>query len=156
MGSDSIGLEIYKAQKSDLSEILELQKNAFYSEAVFYNNFNIQPLLQTLEDIKAEFTHKVFLKAVIGDKIVGSVRASMIDKKTCFIEKLVVLQEFRNKGIGYELLKRIQKQFSAAKRFELATGKLSAKNIHIYEKDGFKIYREERISKIPMVFMEKR
>ena len=156
MVKDYNELVITKALKSDLSEILELQKKAFYSEAVFYNNFNIQPLLQTLEEINGEFKNKVFLRAVIGDRIVGSVRASMTDKKTCFIEKLVVLQEFRNKGIGYELFTRVQKQFPAAKRFELVTAKLSAKNIHIYEKDGFKIYREERISKIPMVFMEKR
>jgi GNAT superfamily N-acetyltransferase len=155
MASDGTGLEIYKAQKSDLPEILELQKSAFYTEAVFYNNFSIQPMVQTIEDIGDEFKFKLFLKAVIGEQIVASVRAAMIDKKTCFIEKLVVLQEFRDKGIGYKLLTRIQTHFPTAKRFELATGKLSAKNIHIYEKDGFKIYREERISKIPMVFMEK-
>ena len=81
---------ITKAVSSDLPKILEVQKQAFYSEAVFYNDFNIQPMRQTLEEISEEFKNKVFLKASIDGRIVGSVRASrsLENEKTCFIEKL--------------------------------------------------------------------
>lgn len=157
MDNDNIGPVIARVQQSDLPEILELQKSSFYTEAAFYNNFNIPPMNQTIEEITEEFKKKIFLKAMTKNSILGSVRGSLAsgDNKTCVIERLFVSQDFRNMGIGYMLLTAIQEAFPKAKRFELATGKLSAKNIHLYEKAGFKIYREERISKIPMVFMEK-
>lgn len=64
-------MEIKKANKEDLTDILKLQKVAFLQEAKLYNNFNIQPLSQTIEEIKTEFESKVFLKTEIDLKIVG-------------------------------------------------------------------------------------
>ena len=51
---------IRKANKNELPEILALQKEAFYSEALFYDDFSIPPLHQSIEDISIEFTEKTF------------------------------------------------------------------------------------------------
>ena len=66
---------ILKADISDASEILALQKISYLSEAEIYWDFTIPPLVQTLGEIEGEFTDHLFLKAVVGDRIVGSVRA---------------------------------------------------------------------------------
>ena len=100
---------------SDLDEILALQKLAYLSEAEIYNDFSIPPLLQTLGEIRKEFNEKTFLKAVDSGKIVGSVRANMIDG-TCYIGRLLVHPDYQNKGIGTELLKKIKKNFKDCKR----------------------------------------
>jgi len=55
---------ILRAEASDMEEILKLQCAAYQSEALLHNDFTIQPLRQTLDEIKAEYHESVFLKAV--------------------------------------------------------------------------------------------
>ena len=67
---------IRRAVVADAPEILALQKLAYYDEAVLYNAFEMPPLTETVEEIEAEFVDHIFLKAVAGDKLVGSVRGT--------------------------------------------------------------------------------
>ncbi|MGD9162849.1 MAG: GNAT family N-acetyltransferase [Desulfobacteraceae bacterium] len=146
---------IKKAIKADAQEILDLQKLAYLSEAGIYNDFTIQPLHQGLDEITSEIESQYVLKCVVNDKIVGSVRAYM-SEGTCFINKLIVHPEFQNQGIGTKLLKEIENEFVHAKRFELFTGYKSRKNLHIYHRFGFEIFKQEKISEaLTLVFLEK-
>ena len=70
-----IKIEIEKAHKSDVEEILKLQKLAYISEAEIYNDYTIPPLLQTIEEIRQEFNSKQFLKVTNNKRIIGSIRA---------------------------------------------------------------------------------
>ena len=142
------------SELADLPEILDVQKLAFRSEAELYNNCCIPPMRQTVDDLAEELKTKVFLKAVVGNKIVGSVRAAEKDG-ICFIEKLSVHPDYQNRGIGYRLLESIRERFPGANAFELATGQKSVKNIRLYEKAGFRVYKEETHSGVVMVFMRK-
>jgi len=148
-------MTIETALISDLEEILALQKLAYISEAEIYNDYNISPLLQTLEDVKKEYTDKTFLKAVESGKIVGSVRANAQDG-TCYIGKLIVHPDYRNRGIGTRLMKEIEARFDNCMRYELFTGEKSEKNIYLYKKLGFKIYKEEKVTDdLSFVYLEK-
>jgi hypothetical protein len=54
------------------------------------------------------------------------------------------------------LLAGIEATFPAAKRFELATGHRSERNLHLYAKLGYREFRREKISpRLTMVFLEK-
>lgn len=53
-------MEIVKASIEDLPEILSLQKLTYRSEAEIYNDFTIQPLTQSLEEINQEFNEQLF------------------------------------------------------------------------------------------------
>lgn len=131
-------LIICKANQIDFPEILAVQKKAFVSEAEFYQNFSIQPLTQTLEEMETECREKIVLKAIIDGKIVGSIRANVSDN-ICFVNKLVVLPEFQKKGIGKKLLQSIESYFSGIKKFKLQTGALSESNIGLYVQTGYQI-----------------
>jgi hypothetical protein len=48
------------------------------NEAKLNDDWTIPPLTETLPEIMSEFEAKVFLKTVCADKIVGSVRATLI------------------------------------------------------------------------------
>ena len=147
---------IIKAIKADAQEILDLQKLAYLSEAEIYNDFSIQPLRQSLDEIESEIESHCVLKYVENGKIIGSVRAH-ISKGTCYINKLIVHPDFQNKGIGTKLLKEIENEFNFAMDFELFTGHKSLKNLHIYLKSGFEIFKEEKISEaLTLVYMKKR
>ncbi len=146
---------IKPATISDAEEILSLQKLAYQSEAGIYNDFNIPPLNQSLEEIKDEFDNKTFLKAVVDGKIIGSVRA-FVEQGTCYIGKLIVHPDFQNQGTGTKMMNEIEKFFNKAKRFELFTGYKSKRNIHLYQKLGYKIFRTEKITdNLEFVYLEK-
>jgi len=53
-------MEIIKADFEDLPKILDLQKLAYLSEAKIHNNYSIQPLLQTLDELEMEFEKVLF------------------------------------------------------------------------------------------------
>jgi hypothetical protein len=58
-------VNIKKASIDDLEEILQLQKQAYISEAELYDDYDIKPLLQTLDDIKQDFLKQDFLKQIL-------------------------------------------------------------------------------------------
>ena len=148
-------LRIEKALENDLVEILDLQKNAFISEAKINNDYTIPPLTQTLESIVNEFENSVFLKATIDNKIVGSVRAYERDG-ICNIGRLIVHPNFENRGIGTKLMVSIEELFKNCNKYEVFTGEKSNKNLYLYNKLGYKEFKRSKISdKLTIVYLEK-
>ena len=147
---------IERAIISDAEEILSLQKLAYRSEAEIYNDFNIPPLVQTLESIEKDFENQYFLKAVMDGKIIGSVRA-YTKEGTCYIGRLIVHPDFQNRGIGTDLMNEIERIFNTCRRFELFTGDKSERNLHLYQKLGYKIFKKVKITDQTMiVYLEKK
>jgi len=146
---------IKEAKESDLQKILELQKICFQEAAVRYNDQNIQPLRQTLEELEKEYQLQTFLIAEEDSKIIGSVRA-FCENDTCFIGKLIVHPDFQNKGIGRKLMAEIETKFLSSKKYRLFTGEKDTKNISFYQKLGYTIYTTKTINDdLVMLFMEK-
>lgn len=149
--------EILKAAKSDANEILRLQYAAYQSEAAIYNNYTIQPLIQTLEQSTEEFNEGIVLKAVSNGKIVGSVRAFEMEDSV-YIGKLMVLPDYQNRGVGKKLLRAIEKEFYG-KRYWLITGDKSTKNLKLYEKHGYTRFKTKEAEGteegITLVYLEK-
>jgi ribosomal protein S18 acetylase RimI-like enzyme len=143
------------ASTEDAAAILELQKLAYQSEAKLYNDFSIPPLIQTMEELEMDFTSKVFLKAQVESKIIGSVRGYQAGN-TCYIERLIVHPNHQGQGIGTALMDSFESCFGQVQRFELFTGTKSDRNIHLYERLGYKIFKNAEINKnLSFVFMEK-
>lgn len=144
-----------RADISDAAEILELQKLAYQSEAVLYDDWSIPPLTQSLNQIRKEFDGMTFLKVCDSGRPIGSVRASIHDG-TCNIGRLIVHPEFQHKGIGTRLMSAIETTFPSVRRFELFTGSRSEGNIRLYERLGYLIFRTDRLSpQVELVFLEK-
>jgi len=146
---------IKKAEKNDLQKILDLQYLAYQSEAKLFNNPNIPPLRQTLDEVKSEYQKGVVLKAVDeNNTIIGSVRA-YYDNDTVYIGKLMVHPEKQGQGIGTQLLLAIENEYPK-QRYELFTSSKSKKNIELYEKLGYKIFSEKQITdELKFVYLEK-
>ena len=148
-------LIIERAAKRDAQRILSLQRSAYVSEAEIYGDWDIPPLHQTLSETIDEFEQSVALKAIAHGVIVGSVRGRLASG-TCFIGKLIVHPDYRNRGIGTRLMRSIEETFACARRFELFTGHLSSKNLHLYQKLGYRPFKREPISEnLTLIFLEK-
>ena len=146
---------ISRAEIKDLNVIFELQKLCYEENALRYSDPNIPPLTQTINDIYDEFTGSLFLKCVLEDKIVGSVRANERDG-TCYIGKLIVHPEYQNRGIGKKLMKEIESVFEHIKRYELFTGYKDDKNLYLYKKLGYREFKSVQIkNNLFLIYLEK-
>ena len=149
-------MEIIKADFKDLPKILDLQKLAYLSEAKIHNNYSIQPLMQTLDELEMEFGKNIILKIMDGEnnEIIGSIRAYEENNRV-YIGKLMVHPDHQNKGIGKYLLKTIETLFPN-KTFELFTSSKSEKNLYIYKKNGYKEFKRQKMpDNIEIIFLEK-
>ena len=131
------------AAPEDLETILAIQHVAFLPEAELHNDLSIPPLTETLDALRADLSKKVFLKASVAGELVGSIRGSQ-EGATCFVERLSVRQDHRNRGIGTALMRAIEERFPTARRFELCTGVKSENNIRLYRKLGYAEFKWER------------
>jgi phosphoribosylanthranilate isomerase len=146
---------IEPARVDDLGDILALQKLAYRSEAELYGDFSIPPLTQTPAEIRSEFGSLRFLKATANGRLVGSVRADNRDG-TCRIGRLIVHPEWQNRGIGGRLLRGAEEMFPEADRFELYTGERSERNLHLYQKAGYREFKRQALNeRITLIYLEK-
>ena len=143
------------AQYEDLEKILEIQYLAFQAEAEEYNDFEIDPLQQTLHDLEEEFQkHKyLFLKAVENGRIIGSIRGH-IKGNTSYIGLTVVHPDFQGKGIGTKLIQTLE-SINMAPRYEINASIRCPQNIRLYERLGFKRFKETQTENNGFVFLEK-
>lgn len=129
---------IQKAVISDLPDILELQKIAFRPIANLFGDNEIQPMVQTYDELLQEFNYGIILKYVQDRQIVGSVRAYVDDDNVCHIGKLIVHPAYQSKGIGKALMIEIEKKFITCSKYQLFTGEITPNTLYLYTKLGYK------------------
>ena len=146
---------ISKANMEDLQEILQLQYLAYQSEAALFGNKDIPPLKQTLDEVIEEYHKGIILKMVDTDNlIIGSIRAWEM-KETVYVGKLMVHPDYRHRGYGTKLLRRIE-EYYPQKRYELFTSTRSIDNIRLYQKMGYQEFDRRRVDdQLEFVYMEK-
>ncbi len=144
------------AEAGDIDEILGLQKRAFHSEAIFYDDFSMPPMTQTHDQMQEEFANRTLLKLTEKGRIVGSVRGHLDPLTyTCHVGRLVIEPNRQGHGLGTRLMQAMDVLFAEAKRFEIFTGAKSLKTIRLYEKLGYLPFKEVSVGSYNLVFMEK-
>ena len=148
-------LTIQKAEKHHAADLLQLQIDAYQSEAEIYQNWAIDPLVETLDEMRSTFDTHVILIASLGEHLAGSVRAKLRDG-VCEIGRVFVAPRFQGRGIGQSLMASIEQEFQDASHFSLFTGGESTRNISFYRRLGYSI-TGSRLAKqqIELVIMQK-
>ena len=148
-------MKIMKAEKSDLKDILELQYMAYQSEAILTNNFEIPPLKQTYDEILTEYDSCDILKAVDKDgNIIGSVRGRLKDN-ILQVARLMVHPRNQGQGIGTKLIAAIEELYPGVRK-ELFTSERSTRNIQLYQRNGYQIFKTENLTEnLKMVYLYK-
>jgi ribosomal protein S18 acetylase RimI-like enzyme len=149
-------LIITQALQEDLHIILDIQRKAFLEVAKTFNLQSMPQIEQTLESLTDEFINCTFLKAAHANTIVGSVRAYN-NNDTCYINRLIVLPDYQNQGIGKVLMNEIENRFKKiVNRYELFTGSRDPRNIYLYNQLGYRSFKTEKYNnEISFVYMEK-
>lgn len=135
-------MEILKADRDDLQEILDLQYLAFQKEATILNDFDIQPLTQTIDQVEDEFNQGIILKAIDENgKIIGSVRG-YTRENTFYMGKLIVHPSCQSQGIASSLVRHIEKLYKRF-RIEIFTNANNEHNMGFYNYLGFSVFDYE-------------
>ena len=154
-----MSVTISAARAQDAEQILKLQYLCYQDEAELYGDYTIEPLTQTLEDLRAELDAGHGLVARLGDEIVASVRGTIDEQGTARIVKLIVHPRMQRHGLGGRLLDAIEGEFAtapAARRFQLFTGHRSEGNLRLYRSRGYAPVSKEQIGpRLTLVTLEK-
>ncbi|MBU3869635.1 GNAT family N-acetyltransferase [Streptomyces sp. 4503] len=154
-----MSVTISAATADDAEQILKLQYLCYQGEAELYGDYSIEPLTQSLDDLRAELSGGCVLVARLGAEVVGSVRGVVDDKGTAAIGKLIVHPRMQRHGLGGRLLAAIEERLTedrAAKRYRLFTGHRSDGNLRLYRRYGYaQVGTEEVNRRLSLVTMEK-
>jgi ribosomal protein S18 acetylase RimI-like enzyme len=133
-------IQILPAEPADFPLLYAMQLTAYATESLLYDE-PIPPMVQSLAEAVADCERNLVLKACLDGRIIGSVRGRlMVDR--CQVSRLMVLPEYRRLGVGTALLRALE-QALPARHYELFTGSRSSGNIRLYQKLGYRIYRED-------------
>ncbi|BBA96074.1 putative acetyltransferase [Actinacidiphila reveromycinica] len=155
-----MSVTISTANHGDAEKILKLQYLCYQGEAELYGDYTIEPLTQTLDELRAELAGGTVLVARLGEEVVGSVRGAVDDDGTARIGKLIVHPRLQRHGLGGRLLAALEDRLAAeaeAKRYRLFTGHRSQVHQRMYRKLGYEqVGAAEPVSRrLSLVHMEK-
>jgi GNAT superfamily N-acetyltransferase len=142
-------VQLRPAVDPDAGELLTVQRAAFVAEAQLYGQPDIQPLRDTVDDVRAAIadpgTH--VLVAVSTDeqhgrtgRLLGAGRLVVGgDGRSGTIGRIVVAPDVQGRGLGGLLLQALHEeaQRRGVRRLELWTGGSSEANLTFYRRHGY-------------------
>lgn len=156
----SKSVTISAATEHDAEHILKLQYLSYQSEAELYGDYSLEPLTQSLDELRAELAGGRVLVARLGEETVGSVRGRVDEDGTARLAHLIVHPRMRRHGLGGRLLREIEDLLRSdleAKRYRLFTGHRSEGNLRLYRRYGYAPVATEQVSqRLSLIHLEKR
>ena len=138
----------------DADDVLAVQVAAFGIEARLYGDPVLPPLVETAAELVTDLAAGAGFVALLGDRLVGSVRVRQADGRL-HIARLSVAPDQQGRGIGTALLSLAEKTAPAGDA-ELFTGHLSAGNLRLYERAGYVLDRRVRVDDhVTLVYLRK-
>lgn len=120
-------------------EVLTLQRAAYASEARLYRDPDLPPLVETLDEIRAQLARDDVVGLGVWDeaRLVAAVRLR-IEGDVAHLGRLVVAPDRQGQGLGTRLLAESERAVPAhVTQIRLFTGSRSEANLRLYERVGY-------------------
>ena len=137
-------VQIKKANKSEWKELLELQKKVFMSLYKKYEDNETTPVFESKEHFKERFDSGDYYKILYGKKLIGGVNVKLIEPGKMKLHIINILEEYKNKKIGQEVIKRLELMYPEIVEWSVITIFNEKRNCHFYEKVGY-VQTEKKI-----------
>lgn len=138
----------------DAGEVLTLQRAAYVTEARAHDDWDLPPLLETLDETQAALTGLSWGIRENG-RLVASVRLT-VSGSVGVIGRLVVAPDRQGAGLGGGLLSAVEAAAPAEVTvFRLFTGSKSVGPLHLYTKHGYRETHRTPENNHDLVHLEK-
>ena len=128
---------IRSATQADSGEVLTVLRAAFVTEAQLHDDVYMDPLTESLDDVRRVIETGMLFVAVEGHRIVGTARGAERDG-VWLISRVAIVPDRQGAGIGSELLRAVESAAPAhVEQFEIFTGPKSVRNVALYERHGY-------------------
>jgi len=154
---DAPEVRIDVVDQDEAGELLTVRRAAFVSEAQVYDDPNIPPLTQTMDELRADLdrTDVVTLGAWLGHRLVGSIRVE-VDGTKATLGRLAVVPDLQGKGIGTQLLLAIPPYLPPeTSEVWVFTGRDSVQNITMYTKHGYQHEYDETAGDLTYAYLRR-
>lgn len=148
-----------RAAAEDAKVLHLLQKAVFQPLLDKYQDFETSPANETMDRLLLRIEHPSgrFFKITAEGKLAGGVRVHWKENNEYWVGPLFIDPAFQGQGIAQETMKLLEKDFSGAASWELATILQEPGNCHLYEKLGYKrTGRSEKVNeRMILVYFKK-
>jgi ribosomal protein S18 acetylase RimI-like enzyme len=128
---------IRSATQAESGEVLTVLRAAFVTEAQLHDDVYMDPLTESLDDVRAVIGTGMLFVAVDGHRIVGTARGAERDG-AWHISRVAVVPDRQGDGIGSALLRAVEAAAPARlAEFTISTGPKSVRNVALYERHGY-------------------
>lgn len=93
---------------------------------------------ESTSDIQESEDFEIMIVALDNGTFIGGVKG-VVSKDSMYISQIVVCEEYRSRGIGRELMKRIETEAKQMNLYSLTLGTLDFQALDFYKKLGFNI-----------------
>ena len=139
----------------DAGEVLTLQRAAYITEARAHDDFDLPPLLETLDETRTALSSLLCWGFRDGGRLVASVRLTLAGP-VAVIGRLVVAPDRQGERLGSALLRFAESAAPpSVTTFRLFTGSKSAGPLSLYGKHGYRETHRTPENNHELVHLEK-
>lgn len=129
----------------EAEEILSVQKEAFKDDLETYKDYKTSPATEPIEKLLYKINKNFHYTILVEDKIIGGAELRLDFETECYINRIFLLPEFQNKGLGTRIMTYFENEFPKVKKWTLCTPHKNYRNHGFYEKLGYKKVGEHRV-----------
>lgn len=139
MGEKACDITIRMGTPADYPAALEVQRRAYLQKEAPLYGPDIPPLAETPATLAEEAEEgKRLLICEKGGRLVASLRMQKLEDGSVYFGRLSVDPDMQGNGIGQRMALAVEEFNPGVREFVLDCGELSAENMHIYQKLGYR------------------
>ncbi len=152
-------IKLKKMKKIELLSAWKMQKKGFEQTLETYNDYDISPATEKLTRFFVHFYSPMIdgWWVLADGKRIGALEIAR-HQNFSRITRFYILQNFRNKGIGQQVLRLSEALYPNVKEWRLDTIFEEKNNVHLYEKLGYTEYgcRKSINEKMTIIYSERK
>ena len=150
---------VHRLGPDDAGELLTLHRAAYVSEARLHDDFDLPPLVQTLDELRADLADPavttIGLRLGPPGRLVGSARVALT-AGGAELGRLAVAPDLQGQGLGTRLLELAEAAVPpGVSRVQLFTGEHSVANLRLYRRAGYTETHRTPLARYDLVHLAK-
>jgi ribosomal protein S18 acetylase RimI-like enzyme len=141
-----MGLKIEKTKINEVHELLAIQKKAFRPDLKKYKDYKTNPASEEVDFLIYRINHSMHYTIFIDGTIAGGICIIKRSDTHFRLFRIFISPEYQNKGLGSNIISKMESTFPKVKTWSLNTPKDNRRNRHFYEKLGYKKNGEAKIN----------